>query len=142
MSGKYFLDNNIFVYSFDSSSPNKQVKAKELIKGALENHTGCISSQVIQEFINVATRKFANPLSIPDCKKYINTVMSPLCEVYVDIELYSKALEIMERWQYSFYDSLILASAVQAECSILYSEDLQHKQKINDLVINNPFPKA
>ncbi len=139
MSAKYFLDTNIFVYAFDFANPKKQKRANELIKTALENNTGCISFQVIQEFVNVATRKFAIPLSIPDCTKYLNTVLSPLCEVFVSIELYSRTLDVMERWRFSFYDSLIVASALQAGCSILYSEDLQHQQKIEDLVINNPF---
>lgn len=139
MNGKYFLDTNIFVYAFDSANPKKQKRANELIKNALENNSGCISFQVIQEFMNVATRKFEIPLSIPDCKKYLNAVLSHLCEVFVSIELYTRTLDVMERWRFSFYDSLIVASALQADCTILYSEDMQHLQKIEDLVINNPF---
>ena len=130
MKDKYFLDTNIFVYAFDSANPKKQKRANELIKTALENNTGCISFQVIQEFMNVATRKFAIPLSIPDCKKYLNAVLSPLCEDFVNTELYSSTIDVMERWRFSFYDSLIVASALQADCTILYSEDM---------VINNPF---
>jgi len=139
MSDRYFLDTNIFVYAFDSVNPAKQRRANELIKTALKNNAGCISFQVIQEFINVATRKFAVPLSIPDCEKYLSSVLSPLCEVFVSIELFSRSLDVMQRWQFSFYDSLIVAAALQADCSILYSEDLQHKQKIEDLTIHNPF---
>jgi len=139
MSDKFFLDTNIFVYSFDSSNSKKQKKANELIKTALENHSGCISFQVIQEFMNVATGKFAVPLSIPDCEKYLSAVLSPLCEVFATIELYVRSLDVMERWQFSFYDSLIVAAALQANCSILYSEDLQHEQKIEDITVQNPF---
>ena len=139
MSDKYFLDTNIFVYSLDSANTEKQRQANQLIKSALKNSTGCISFQVIQEFINVATRKFTIPLSIPDSEKYLNAVLSPLCEVFVSIDLYSRSLELMERWQFSFYDSLIVAAALQADCSILYSEDLQHEQKLEKLTIINPF---
>lgn len=139
MSDKYFLDTNIFVYAFDSANIEKQERANELIKTALKSHSGCISFQVIQEFINVATRKFAVPLSIPDCEKYLNVVLSPLCEVFVSMELYSRSLEVMERWQLSFYNSLIVAAALQVNCSILYTEDLQHEQRIQNLTIHNPF---
>ena len=87
----------------------------------------------------MATRKFAVPLSVQDCEKYLNAVLHPLCEVFTSVELYHRALELMERWQFSFYDSLILASALQANCKILYSEDLHHQQRIQTLTIVNPF---
>ena len=139
MSDKFFLDTNIFVYAFDSTDSKRQDKANNLIKFALANHMGCISYQVIQEFLNVATRKFAVPLSIPDCEKYLNSVLSPLCEIYSNIDLYFRSLDILERWQFSFYDSLIISAALQSNCKILYTEDLQHQQKIQDLIICNPF---
>lgn len=140
MNDKYFIDTNIFVYSFDSANSEKQKIANELIKRALKNNIGCISFQVIQEFMNISTRKFAVPLSIKDCEKYMNSILAPLCEVFVSIELYTQALDVMERWKFSFYDSLIVAAALRADCSILYSEDLQHEQKIGPMTIRNPFP--
>ena len=94
---------------------------------------------MIQEFLNVATQKFQTPLKKQDCRKYISNVLDPLCEVFASIELYHTALEIQEGWQYSFYDSLIIAAALRANCRILYSEDLQHDQRIRELVIKNPF---
>ena len=139
MSDKYFLDTNIFVYAFDSTDSQKQSKANDVIKSALADHSGCISYQVMQEFLNVVTRKFAVPLSIPDCEKYLNTVLSPLCEVHASTDLYLQSLDILERWQFSFYDSLIISAALQSNCKILYTEDLQHQQKIQDLTICNPF---
>ena len=139
MKDKFFIDTNVFVYSFDKQNDKKRKKANELIKTALLNHGGCISSQVIQEFMNVATKKFDMPMSIPDCEKYLKNVLSPICHVFTSLELYYKSLDVMERWQYSFYDSLIIAAALQAECKILYSEDLQHNQKIQYLTIINPF---
>lgn len=139
MKDKYFVDTNIFVYSFDTQNDNKRQIANELIKTAVLDHRGCISSQVIQEFINVATKKFDTPMSITDCEKYLKNILSPICRVFTSLELYYKALDVMARWQYSFYDSLIIAAALKAECKILYSEDLQHNQKIQDLTIINPF---
>lgn len=139
MKDKYFLDTNILVYSFDKSNSLKQEIAKKLIGDALQNFKGCISFQVIQEFLNVATQKFSYPLTKQDCDKYLTGVLEPLCDVYANIDLYREALEIKEMWQYSFYDSLIISAALVGGCSILYSEDFQHGQKIRDLVILNPF---
>lgn len=139
MKDKYFIDTNIFVYSFDRQNDNKRQKANELIKTAVIDHSGCISLHVIQEFINVATKKFDTPISIADCQKYLRNILSPICRVFTSLELYYKSLDVMERWQYSIYDSLIIAAALQTECKYLYSENLQHKQKIQDITIINPF---
>lgn len=98
-----------------------------------------ISSQVVQEFVSVATRKFSVPLSLQDCRKYLDTVLSGLCRVFTSIDLYRQALDIMERWGYGHYDSLIIAGALQADCEVLYSEDLHHNHKIHGLTIVNPF---
>ena len=139
MSNKYFLDTNIFVHSFNSREKGKQLRSLELISVAIDKQTGCISYQVIQEFLNVATRKFIKPLSISDCQRYLNSVLEPLCEVFASVGLYNQSLEISERWRYSFYDSLIIAAAINSRCSILYSEDLQHGQIIQGLTISNPY---
>lgn len=61
MNGKHFLDTNIFVYSFDGSARHKRGKSRELIATGLRTHQGIISTQVLQEFLNVATRKFVIP---------------------------------------------------------------------------------
>ena len=139
MKGKYFLDTNIFVYSFSSDEDDKRRRSLDLISNALDSRSGCISYQVVQEFLDVATRKFVKTLTIPDCRKYLSFVLEPLCEVYAGAGLYSQALEIAERWKYSFYDSLIITAAINAECSVIYTEDLRHGQKIQDLEIVNPF---
>ena len=139
MSDKYFLDTNVFVYSFDPDAPQKQIIAKRLIQSALADGNGLISYQVVQEFLNVATRKFVKPLSLTDCQEYLQTVLNPLCSVFVTIELYQMALKMRDRYNYSFYDSLIIAAAIDAGCSRLYSEDLQHNQRISGLIILNPF---
>lgn len=139
MKGNYFLDTNILVYTFDRSHPEKQSIAQNLVKNALNNRSGCISYQVIQEFLNIASRKFANPLSVADCQIYLSNVLEPLCEVFSSTGLFHRALEISSRWDFSFYDSLIVAAALSVESKTLYTEDLQHNQKIEDMIIINPF---
>jgi predicted nucleic acid-binding protein len=139
MNAKYFLDTNIFVYSFDLSEPIKNAVARDLIQNSLREQIGCISSQVIQEFLNVSSKKFDPPLTPEDSLKYLNTVLTPLCEIYTSIDLYRKTIETFQQWKYSFYDSMITSAAIQTNCSILYSEDLQHGRKIQFLTIVNPF---
>lgn len=142
MKDKYFIDTNIFVYSFAQNEPDKQRIAREIIHNALKKQNGCISSQVMQEFLNVATRKFNSPLSREDSLRYLDTVLTPLCEVYVSLDLLKKTIDISKRWHCSFYDAMIVAGALQARCSVLHSEDLQHGQRIESLVIVNPFLSA
>ena len=139
MKDKYFIDTNIFVYSFDKKSRKKKKISYDIIQVALEDNSGCISSQVIQEFLNVSSKKFDPSLLIQDSIKYLNSVLVPLCEIYTSADLYTKTLEISERWKYSFYDSMIITAALRTDCSTLYSEDLQHGQKIQSLTILNPF---
>jgi predicted nucleic acid-binding protein len=139
MSDRYFLDTNIFVYCFDHSNRKKQIRANSLVKGALADHTGLISSQVIQEFLNVATRKFASPMTSEEAQGYLDSVLSPLCEVYATLNLYKEALSIKKEIGCAFYDALIVAAAVLANCRSLYSEDLNAGQKIRGVTVKNPF---
>jgi predicted nucleic acid-binding protein len=139
MSAKYFLDTNIIVYSFDTSQPVKRERALALVEGALQSGLGVISTQVIQEFLNVATRKFAIPLKTEDCKVYLKRVLGPLCKVYPDQALYEASLDLQQETNYSFYDALILASALRVGCEILYSEDFQSGQQIYGVRIITPF---
>ena len=139
MSAKYFLDTNIFVYSFDQNSPQKNKRSQVLIAEALYTGEGLISTQVIQEFLNVAMRKFAIPLTPNDGKVYLQKVLAPLCQVFPDKVLYETALDILKNTGYSFYDSLILAGAQRGGASVLYSEDFQSGQQVGGIEIINPF---
>ena len=117
----------------------KQLKAQKLITAALSDNNGIISYQVIQEFINLSTKKFKNPFSPKDTRKYLDEVMEPLCAVHSSTGLYYKAIRVQEENHLSFYDSLIVAAAIEGGCRILYSEDMHHGQKISGLEILNPF---
>ncbi len=142
MNGKYFIDTNVLIYSFDPDNPSKRKIALDLISKALERGTGVISYQIIQEFLNVATRKFAVPLTCKDSQRYLNVVLEPLCEVFSSTELFHQALEISDQWRFPFYDALVVAAALQADCSLLYSEDMQDNQTIKGLKIRNPFQET
>jgi predicted nucleic acid-binding protein len=139
MSDKFFLDTKVLVYSFDRIDPRKRAIAQDLISAGLESGAGIISYQVVEEFLDVATRKFVIPLTAADAQRYLSVVLEPLCEVYSSPELFHQALEIADAWRLSFHDSLIVAAALQADCRILYSEDLQDGLKIRGLSVRNPF---
>lgn len=141
MNDKVFLDSNIFVYSFDEIDSKKREVADHLIKKGLLDGSAVISFQVVQEFLNVATRKFPHLLAHNDAIRYLTTTLTPLWKVSPNSELYQTALSLQARYQYTFYDSLIIAAALVADCKVLYSEDMQHGQRIEKLMIKNPFAK-
>ncbi len=138
MSARFFLDTNILVYSFDGTATRKQERARELIAAALEG-AGMISFQVVQEFLNVALRKFTRPMTIEQAQDYLDAVLVPLCRVQSDPGLYREALSAYLRWRFSLYDSLVVAAALRSGCDTLYSEDLQHGQRLGTLTVVDPF---
>ena len=138
-SGRFFLDTNIFVYSIDSQNRLKREKANSLIEKALSEGLGFISYQVVQEFLSVAFRRFGEPLSVRQVELYLDQALLPLCEVFPSPDLYRNALRLKEESGINFYDALIVTSALEGKCKILYSEDFQHKRRFLDLVVQNPF---
>ncbi len=139
MSAKYFLDTNIFVYSLDITAPAKSRRAARLIRDALDTGNGIVSYQVVQEFFSVAFRRFAKPMSAFAAEEYLNTAFRPLLAVHSSPALFVSALQIYAQHHFSWYDSLIVAAAKEAGCSILYTEDMQHGKRVDDLKIDNPF---
>lgn len=140
MNGKVFLDTNVFVYDIDVEAPKaKKLVAYNLIRDALTQHRSVVSYQVIQEFLAVAIRKFSSSVTVPDARRYLEAVLKPMLTVHSSADLFHEALDICSRYQLSWYDSLIVAAASEASCTVLYTEDLQHGAKINGVRIENPF---
>jgi predicted nucleic acid-binding protein len=141
MSGD-FLDTNVFIYLFDEKAHGKRKVAEEIVNRALSDGTAVISHQVVQETLNVLTRKLAHPIAPGDAKRFLEAVLAPLWRAMPTAALYAKALDLQSRWRYSFYDALILAAALSQGCDRLYSEDLQDGQAVEGLRIVNPFSAA
>src|SRR4030081_3415382 len=139
MSDRFFLDTNLFVYTFDAKAPAKAKKAAHLIRRAADAGEGIISYQVVQEFFNVALRRFPQPMRVAEAEQYLITVLRPLLAVHSSPAIYFEALRIAEKHRMSWYDPLIIAAALEGQCEKLYSEDFQHGQKIEALRIENPF---
>lgn len=139
MSDRFFLDTNIFVYSFDHVSAQKAEGADRLISQALESGKGVISYQVVQEFFNAAYRRFPEPMHLEQAEQFLTTVLRPLWIIHSSPALCLRALRILEQYRLQWYDALIVAGAQEAKCGILYSEDFQNRQKFGDVEIHNPF---
>jgi predicted nucleic acid-binding protein len=132
MSDKVFFDTSILIYAFAQDPQKTPVTENLLSKG------GHIGIQVLNEFASVARRKLG--MSWPEVTTAL-TAIRDLCQPpnALTLEIHEEALRIARRYNYNIYDSLILAAAKHASCTRLYSEDMQHGQKIGTLVIQNPF---
>jgi predicted nucleic acid-binding protein len=139
VSQAFFLDTNVFVYSFDRSHPRKQKRAQSLIAEAIESEQSAISTQVIQEFLNVALGKFAARMNSNETLAYLDRILWPLCKIHPNAGLYASAASIREETGWTFYDSLIVSAAAAARCQILYTEDLQTGRAVRGVEIRNPF---
>lgn len=119
--------------------PSKQVIATRLVEEAIDSGTGIISFQVVQEFFNVAFRRFTPVMSSIDAEQVLAMTFRPLLAMHSSYSLYARALELIRRYSLSWYDSLIVSAALESNCRILYTEDIQHGQKFQDLRVVNPF---
>jgi predicted nucleic acid-binding protein len=139
MNAEFFIDTNVFVYHLDATDRRKHEIAEKVVHDALSLGNACISSQVVQECLNVILRKAALTLPIEGARGYLEAVLAPLMRVTVTESLFHRALDVQSRWRFGFYDSLVVAGALAAGCRTLLSEDLQHGQKLDSLRVIDPF---
>lgn len=139
MSGKFFLDTNLLVYSIDPAERRKQAIAQEWIARAHESGMGIVSHQVVQEWFNVVLRKAAVPLSPDEAALIYRRLIEPLWRIHSSRELIDTALDLCRRNSLSWWDALIVSAALQGGCDRLLSEDLQHGSRIRGLKILDPF---
>jgi len=136
MNDKIFLDTNVFIYT---QSEGEFIKRDIAIK-ALKEYDCCTSTQVFNEISNVMIKKLK--MSIVEVKQII-TAINDRCEVYIiNFETIQKALDLKEVYGYSYYDSLILATAILSDCCYVFSEDLHDGQVVdNKIEIVNIFKR-
>ena len=134
MSDKVFLDTNVLVYCYSSTEHAKQDVAVKIA----QNAQAWVSTQVLQELSNILRRKFGK--SWKDVQQAIDEVSNNFHVFTNELETIRTAVQLAERYGYSFYDSLILSSSLVIGCSTVFSEDMQHSQVIEGkLEIINPF---
>src|SRR5689334_18989465 len=137
--GRSLLDTNVLVYCFIDGEKDKRSKARSLVRSALETRNAVISYQVVQEFLNVATRKPRRAMDQAEAQVYLTQVLMPLCDVSPSERLYADALSIADETGWSFYDSLVVSAAIVAGCQSVLTEDLQDGRSIRGVTIRNPF---
>ena len=133
-----FFDTHIFVYAVDSAEPVKQQKALARIEDAREKGAVALSTQVLQEFFSIATRKLRPPLSPSEA----TSMVKHLCEFQVlgtDAGSILAACELAKDHRLSLCDALVLEAALRSKADLLVSEVGQSGQKIGSMTIENPF---
>lgn len=142
MIDKIFIDTNILVYLFDKTERQKQTKAKKIISERLSSSKFFLSVQVINEFINITSKKISFPIPLNKQKEIIDLLNDIFIIASLSLETTLSAIEIKNKYKYSFWDSLIISSAIENKCNILFSEDMQHGSIVEStLTIVNPFEK-
>ncbi|MGN6295706.1 MAG: PIN domain-containing protein [Ginsengibacter sp.] len=135
MKDKYFIDSNILIYAHTMQDEKKKAIAHQILS---LNQEVLLNTQVINESINVFIKRFN--ISFVQIQKIVEEIIYYLPVRAIDENTIRLGLKIHNKYHYSYYDPLIISSTVQNECSVLYSEDLHHNQKIeNTLTIINPF---
>lgn len=131
---KVFLDTNILIYAYSNTETDK----KEKVMGILSDDAVCFSTQVINEFIWVMNRKYK--VNMDSLRIITNNLFEMYVVSLVDRATIGQAIDIASRYKYSYWDSLIVSSSIESGCDILYTEDMQHGQVVNNgLRILNPF---
>lgn len=138
--GKVFVDTNIIVYAYDISAGEKHKKAMEIMEDLWDSGHGIISSQVLQEFFVNATRKIAKPLDVVTAKEIVKDLLKWKV-VNVNGDMILEAMDIHSSHKYSFWDSMIIAAAIEGGAGTILSEDLSDSQMVKGAIIKNPFKK-
>ncbi len=133
---RIFLDTNVLLYAEDADAGEKRVRAQEIVAGAIANGTGVISTQVLQEYFVVATRKLGLAAEIAQRKVEL---LAALTVVTLEVSHVLEAIKLHRLYQLSFWDALILHAAKTAGCGRLMTEDLQDGQIVEGVQIVNPF---
>ncbi len=133
-----FIDTNVLLYSVDNSEPMKQQKAVALLTRLWQEQTGCLSVQVMQEFYANATCKLRPALSPTDARALLLGLMSWSVHT-INAAQMLEATVLQEQHQLSIWDALILTSAIELNCHLLWSEDLNTGQRFGNLEVRNPF---
>jgi predicted nucleic acid-binding protein len=133
---RVFLDTNVLLYADDQDAGDKQLRAQRLLVALMASGAAVISTQVLQEFFVIATRKLG--LASEHVRARVEN-LARLDVVLLRPEIIVSAVDLHQLRQISFWDALIVRAAAIAGCGKLLSEDLQHGQSIDGVRIENPF---
>lgn len=136
---KTFVDTNILAYAFDNHSPKKRDQCRFLLKTLEQKAEGVLSTQILQEFYVVATKKLgASPIIVKQTLQALEAFET----IVIDPILIREAIDCHVLNQISFWDALVVVSAEKAKCEKIWTEDLNTGQSINGVLIENPMKSA
>jgi predicted nucleic acid-binding protein len=133
-----FVDTNVLVYAYDRSAGKKHEQARALLAELWASGNGRLSIQVLQEFYVVISRKIGKPLS-PENAAQIVADLGTWEHHAPGLQDLQDAIRLQTRYQLSFWDAMIVASAQHLRCPLLWSEDLNDGQRFGDVLVKNPF---
>jgi predicted nucleic acid-binding protein len=138
---RIFVDTNVLVYAHDADAGDRHVTAKALLAELWDSRSGSLSTQVLQEFYAVVTRRFKP--AMPRAKaRAIVAAYGEWCAVATEPQLIVTASRLEEEHTLAFWDALIVQAAIQAGSERLVSEDLQDGRRFGALAVENPFRQA
>jgi predicted nucleic acid-binding protein len=137
-SNLQFVDTNILIYAHDRSAGDKHTRARDLIRALWQSDEGCLSIQVLQEFYVNVTQKVTKPLT-PTVAAQIIADLSVWQIHRPGVEDILDAIRLQGRYQISFWDAMIVSSAIQLGCQTVWSEDLNPGQVYDSVTVTSPF---
>ena len=138
---KAFVDTNVLVYAYDRAAGWKRDRAQSLVRELWDEGSGILSTQVLQEFYVNVRRKTRPPMSPEEARALVADYLA-WDPVVNDGSAVLEAVDVSERHQLSFWDALIVVAAERGGASVIYSEDLNHRQKLGSLQVLNPFAEG
>lgn len=136
MRDRTFIDTNILIYFISDDEPKKTL-AKQILVEDFDQRILVISTQVINEFVAVSMRK--DLLAVTEATLLAEEFMDIFECQSVSKATIHRAFDVVRRYRFSYWDSLIVAAALESDCTVLYTEDLQHGQVLEHLQVVNPF---
>lgn len=133
-----FVDSNILVYSHDSQAGEKGAVARDLLRRLWLDRAGALSVQVLQEFVVVSTTKVPSPIDLPTAARIVSTYSVWQAHAPRADDVLA-AIDIQDLYGISFWDAMIVCSAAQLRCDILWTEDLNPGQLYQGVLARSPF---
>lgn len=138
MTAPVFVDTNVLVYAVDSSTGARHTAAREWMNALWAHETGRLSVQVLQEFYVTVTRKLRPGMSPLEAQREVRALL-PWGPIEINPDILERAWYLESRYGLSWWDALIVGSAQTLGCHTLLTEDLQHEQDFDGLVVRSPF---
>lgn len=132
-----FADTNLIVYTVDPREPEKRSQAKDFLNRIINRHTLVLSPQSLNELYRVVTEKHAL-MPKNEARQFIYA-LSRFCVARYDFAVSQKAWQLQDRYPFAWWDCMLLASASLAECDVFLTEDMRHEQRVDKMIILNPF---